>query len=126
VRGEQLSPRGYSALTAGGWVDARAAFERALAEQESPHAPFGLAMVLWWLELRNSSSIRRMSWYTVLPRRFTPNGWSTRLKENRVGEWLQVANTISTGRAISISPSMRRLTGHPSCAPTDSIAMRRL
>jgi hypothetical protein len=37
-----------------------------------------------------------------------------------------VSNTISTGRAISISPSMRRLTGYPSCAPTDSIAMRRL
>jgi hypothetical protein len=100
-----------------GWVDARAAFEWALAEQESPHAPFGLAMVLWWLELRNSSSIRRMSWYTVLPRRFTPNGWSTWLKKNRVGVRLRVvSNTISTGRAISISPSMRRLTGHPSCA----------
>ena len=77
--------------------------------------------------LRNTSSIRRMSWYTVLPRRFTLNGWSTRLKKNRVGVWLRVvSNTISTGRAISISPSMRRLTGHPSCAPTDSIAMRRL
>jgi L-idonate 5-dehydrogenase len=29
-------------------------------------------------------------------------------------------------RAISISPSMRRLRGHPSCAPTDSIGMRHL
>ena len=37
-----------------------------------------------------------------------------------------VSNTISTGRAISFSPSVRRLTGHPSCAPTDRIAMRRL
>src|SRR4029453_12957022 len=46
--------QGYSALTAGGWVDARAAFERALAEQESPHAPFGLAMVFWLCELQNS------------------------------------------------------------------------
>jgi hypothetical protein len=33
-------------------------------------------------ELRINSSIRRMSSYTVLPKTFTTNGWTTRLKKN--------------------------------------------
>jgi hypothetical protein len=49
-----------------------------------------------------------------VPRSFTTNGWCTGLKKNGVGVWLRVvSNMISTGRAISISPSVRRLTGHP-------------
>ncbi|HEY5784763.1 MAG TPA: response regulator transcription factor [Microlunatus sp.] len=40
---------GYSDLMSGRWVEARAVFERGLAERESPSALFGLAMALWWL-----------------------------------------------------------------------------
>ena len=47
-------------------------------------------------------------WYTVLPRRFTTNGWNTRLKKNRVGVRLRaVSNTIATAA---------RSRSHPQCA----------
>lgn len=40
---------GVSALGAGRWDDARAAFEAALAEEETPKALDGLGEALWWL-----------------------------------------------------------------------------
>ncbi len=49
VSGERALAEGYLALADGRWVEARVAFERALAERESPNALFGLAMALWWL-----------------------------------------------------------------------------
>ena len=39
----------YGALAEGRWVDARVAFEAALAGGETAEACFGLAMALWWL-----------------------------------------------------------------------------
>jgi tetratricopeptide (TPR) repeat protein len=46
--GEALA-RGYSALDAGRWAEAQAAFEAALVETETAEGSFGLAAALWWL-----------------------------------------------------------------------------
>jgi DNA-binding NarL/FixJ family response regulator len=46
--GEALA-RGYAALDAGRWAEAKAAFEAALAETETAEGAFGLAAALWWL-----------------------------------------------------------------------------
>jgi hypothetical protein len=82
VRGEQLSPRGTRRSRLGGCFDARAVFERALAEQESPHAPFGLAMVL----------VHRLGREVHHERLEHP------AEEEPVGIWLRVvSNTSSTG-----------------------------
>ena len=70
VRCEQLA-HGYSALTAGRWVNEGVVFRAGTHRAGVATCAVRLAMVLWWLEFRNSSSIRRMSWYTVLPRSFT-------------------------------------------------------
>jgi DNA-binding CsgD family transcriptional regulator len=40
---------GHAALQAGQWTRARAAFEAALAERETPEALDGMGSVLWWL-----------------------------------------------------------------------------
>jgi DNA-binding CsgD family transcriptional regulator len=40
---------GYAALEAGRWAPARAAFEAALAEGETPEALDGMGAALWWL-----------------------------------------------------------------------------
>ena len=48
VEGSSLAA-GVSALEAGRWADARAAFESALADGESAGARLGLATALWWL-----------------------------------------------------------------------------
>jgi ATP/maltotriose-dependent transcriptional regulator MalT len=49
VPGEVLVAAGASALADGRWADARATFETALAEQETPDALDGLGEALWWL-----------------------------------------------------------------------------
>ena len=46
--GEALA-RGYSALDAGRWAEAKALFEAALAETETAEGSFGLSAALWWL-----------------------------------------------------------------------------
>ena len=40
---------GYGALAAGRWLEARSAFEQALADDETGESCFGLAVSLWWL-----------------------------------------------------------------------------
>ncbi len=68
VSAERAIAEGYSALGAGRWVEARVAFERALAERESSHALFGLAMALWWLG-ENHPSVDRCARAHALFRR---------------------------------------------------------
>ena len=42
---------GRAALEAGAWQDAKTAFERALAVEDSPEALEGLGLAAWWLDL---------------------------------------------------------------------------
>jgi LuxR family maltose regulon positive regulatory protein len=42
---------GRDALARGAWAEARDAFERSIAEQESPEALEGLGVAAWWLDL---------------------------------------------------------------------------
>ena len=49
VTPEELLAAGNSALGVGRWVEARAAFEAARAQEESAAACFGLAATTWWL-----------------------------------------------------------------------------
>jgi tetratricopeptide (TPR) repeat protein len=49
VAAKQAIAAGRTALQAGRWADARAAFESALADEESADALDGLALALWWL-----------------------------------------------------------------------------
>jgi DNA-binding NarL/FixJ family response regulator len=46
---------GCASLAAGQWAHARAAFEAALGEGETPAACFGLASALWWMGESNAS-----------------------------------------------------------------------
>jgi LuxR family transcriptional regulator, maltose regulon positive regulatory protein len=56
VSNDGLSPRtdvlsaGHEALALGHWAEARAAFEAALAQQETPEALEGLGLAAWWLD----------------------------------------------------------------------------
>jgi DNA-binding CsgD family transcriptional regulator/predicted negative regulator of RcsB-dependent stress response len=59
---------GYCALAAGRWVEARVAFERALAVQETPQASFGLGMALWWLGDNQGSVDRCAAAYALFRR----------------------------------------------------------
>src|SRR5262245_28139054 len=43
--------RGVEALARGAWAEARAAFESAINEEETPFALEGLGLAAWWLDL---------------------------------------------------------------------------
>jgi hypothetical protein len=45
----QATADGQAALAAGRWAQARAAFQAALAERETPEALDGMGVALWWL-----------------------------------------------------------------------------
>ena len=47
---------GRDALARGAWTEAREAFERSIAEQESPEALEGLGVAAWWLDLADAVS----------------------------------------------------------------------
>src|SRR5215207_2033793 len=55
----------YAALAEGRWVDARTAFEAALAGGETAEACFGLAMALWWLGDSHDCVARCMRAYAL-------------------------------------------------------------
>jgi hypothetical protein len=68
---------GQAALAAGRWAQARAAFETALAERETPAALAGLASALWWLgETRASVGCGERA-YTGFRRAGDPIGAAT-------------------------------------------------
>ena len=126
VRCEQLA-HGYWALTAGRWVDARVVFRAGTRRAGVAACAVRLAMVPFSVEVAEQF----LHSSHVLVHRLAQKVHHERLEHPAEEESGRVmasggSNTISTGGAISISPSVRRLTGHPSCAPTDSIAMRRL
>jgi hypothetical protein len=49
VTAQQSLAAGAAALAAGGWEEARTAFEDAAATHETADGHFGLAVALWWL-----------------------------------------------------------------------------
>src|ERR671918_1442843 len=55
---------GYEALAAGTWAAARAAFEAALAVEESPEALDGLGRALWWLRESEQAVVYRERAYS--------------------------------------------------------------
>ena len=59
---------GSSALEAGRWAEARAAFEAALAASESPDARLGLATALWWLGDSHASVAQASRAYALFRR----------------------------------------------------------
>jgi DNA-binding NarL/FixJ family response regulator len=60
--------RGHSALDAGRWAEARAAFEVALAEAETGEGCLGLAVALWWLGENRAGVDRCTRAYTLFRR----------------------------------------------------------
>jgi uncharacterized protein HemY len=52
---EEPVASGHLALKDGRWHDARAAFQAALAERETPGALQGMGEALWWLGETRSS-----------------------------------------------------------------------
>ena len=72
--------------------------------REQSRCPVGVGVAEQFLH-------RRMSWYTVVPRRFTTNGWSTRLKRTGSG--------YGFGWSRTRSPQAARSRSHPQCAPPD-------
>lgn len=100
----EFEARGAAALRTGDWQGARSAFERALAEEETPEALDGMARALWWLtDVEGAVSYRarafsgyrrrgdraaaaRIGWWlvreyaTVLQNRPAANGWLARVR----------------------------------------------
>ena len=62
---EELLAEGSAALEAGRWADARAAFERALAIEETGDALDGLGSALWWLGETQASVDHRTRAYAA-------------------------------------------------------------
>src|SRR5580765_7609048 len=56
---------GRAALARGEWMDARRAFESALAVEETPEALEGLGMAAWWLDLSDVVFDRRERAYRL-------------------------------------------------------------
>jgi DNA-binding CsgD family transcriptional regulator len=56
---------GRAALARGEWIDARRAFESALAAEETPEALEGLGMAAWWLDLADVVFDRRERAYRL-------------------------------------------------------------
>ena len=68
VSNDESRADAYAALAEGRWVEARAAFEQALAGGETAEACFGLAVALWWLG-ENQACVDRCSRAYALFRR---------------------------------------------------------
>jgi DNA-binding NarL/FixJ family response regulator len=64
-----LLAAGQAALAAADWAAARAAFEAALAQDETPEAHDGLGIALWWLNAVAESHTHRTAAYTAFKQR---------------------------------------------------------
>src|SRR5689334_13537282 len=60
---------GNTALAAADWLAAQAAFEAALAEQDTPEAHDGLGVALWWLNRIDDSHKHRAAAYAAYKHR---------------------------------------------------------
>ena len=56
---EDALARGYEALAAGDWEEARVAFHEAVDATDSPEALDGLGRALWWLRDERGAVVHR-------------------------------------------------------------------
>src|SRR5262245_66492623 len=68
VTGPDRLAEGRTALAAGNWAQARAAFDDVLADAESAEALFGSANALWWLGESHACVDRARRAYTLFRR----------------------------------------------------------
>jgi hypothetical protein len=97
---------GDDALARGDWDEARAAFEQALAERESPEALEGLGLAGWWLDLADVVFDSRERAYRLFRDRDDRVGaarvaiwlgwdtWAFRGEEAVASGWLQRARRL--------------------------------
>ena len=102
---------GRDALARGAWAEARDAFERSLAEQETPEALEGLGLAAWWLDLADvvfDVARARLSAVSRTRRRrgaarvavwLAWDCWAFRGESAVANGWLQRARRLLDGRA---------------------------
>jgi len=100
---------GRDALERGAWADARDAFERSVAEEESPEALEGLGLAAWWLDLADMVFDVRERAYRLYRERNDALGaarvavwmgwdyWAFRGEDAVANGWLQRARRLLEG-----------------------------
>ncbi len=100
---------GREALERGAWTEAREAFERSVAEQESPEALEGLGVAAWWLDLADLVFDVRERAYRLYRERNDAVGaarvavwmgwdyWAFRGEDAVANGWLQRARRLLEG-----------------------------
>jgi DNA-binding NarL/FixJ family response regulator len=106
--------RGEAALARGAWEDARAAFDAALADRETPEALEGLGLAAWWLDLADVVFDARERAYRLYLEAGNPPAaarvavwlawdcWAFRGESAVANGWLQRARRLLEGRPDSI------------------------
>ena len=105
---------GNDALARGAWLEARAAFDKALVDRESPEAFEGLGLAAWWLDLADVVFDSRERAYRLYVARGDQRGAA------RVAVWLawdhwafRGENAVANGW---LQRARRLLDGQPDCA----------
>jgi DNA-binding NarL/FixJ family response regulator len=100
---------GREALARGAWTDAREAFERSIAEEESPEALEGLGVAAWWLDLADVVfDVRERAYRLYQERKDTVSAariavwmawdyWAFRGEDAVANGWLQRARRLLEG-----------------------------
>ena len=95
MRTEQIIEEGYAAYRAGRWPEAQAAFEGALADEESPEALVGLADTLRWIGETRRSIVCRERAYTLLRERDDALGAATQCVELSFDYDMSLGNRVA-------------------------------
>jgi ATP/maltotriose-dependent transcriptional regulator MalT len=113
---------GREALARGAWEFARKAFERALADEETPEALEGLGLASWWLDRGDAVFQARERAYALYAER------GDRVSAARVAVWLGWDYAAFRGEAAVASGwlgrARRLLEGQPDCPEHAWLALR--
>jgi DNA-binding NarL/FixJ family response regulator len=113
---------GREALARGAWEDARAAFERELAREESPEALEGLGLTCWWLDRGDRIFETRERSYTLYRER------GERASAARLAIWLAWDYSAFRGEGTVANGWLRRahrlLDGLPDTPEHAFLALR--
>ena len=133
---------GRDALARGAWAEARDAFERSIAEQESPEALEGLGVAAWWLDLAEVVfDVRERAYRLYQDRKDAVSAarvavwlawdyWAFRGEDAVANGWLQRARRLLEGHgqvaANSPGSSSGKARSHSSSTaiPTGRFVMR--